>query len=99
MCLGKNSETLGDSYFQEIVIKNTESQGLLVVTIDGKLNFEEPIITICQTKRKKLNDLTRLSYPYQLRLILNPFIKSVFNYCLFIWMFSSRRADNQVNPF
>ena len=74
MCLGNYSENIGDFYSQGTAIKNTNSQKLLGVITDQKLNFEEHIKTICQTAGKKLNALTRLSYlivPYQLRLILN----------------------------
>ena len=100
MCLGKNSEAIGNFNFQGTVIKKIDSQKLLGVTIDHKLKFEEHIKNICQTAGKKLNALTRLYYlisPYQLRLVLNSFIKGQFNYCPLIWMFSSKKSNNLVN--
>ena len=47
MCLGKNPETTGNFYFQGIVIKTTDSQKLVRVIIDLKLNFWEHMKTIC----------------------------------------------------
>ena len=87
MCLWKNFEIIGDFYLLVIAIKKTDSQKLPGVIIDQKLNFEEHKKTICQMTGKKLNALTRLSYliaPYQLKLILKPFINSFMTQAVII---------------
>ena len=80
--------------------RKIDSQKLLGVVIDHKLNFEERIKTIAQTVGKKLNALTTLSClvaPYQLKLIFNLCIKGKFHYYPLIQMFSLIRANNPVN--
>ena len=58
MCLGKNSETIGDFYFHRTKIKKTNSQKILSVIIDHKLNFKEHIKTIhCEKYRNLPNFL------------------------------------------
>ena len=49
---------------------------------------------------KKLGVLNRISSlldPEKERLLFNAVIKSHFNYCPLIWMFSSRRSNNLIN--
>ena len=53
-----------------------------------------------QKSRQKLGVLNRISSlldPEKKRLVFNAVIKSHFNYCPLIWMFSSRRSNNLIN--
>ena len=43
------------------IIKNSESEKLLGVTIDYKLNFEEHLTKVCDKASQKLNALARIS--------------------------------------
>ena len=44
-----------------------------------------------------LNRISSLLDPEKERLVFNAVIKSHFNYCPLIWMFSSRRSNNLIN--
>ena len=44
-----------------------------------------------------LNRISSLLDPEKKRLVFNAVIKSHFNYCPLIWMFSSRRSNNLIN--
>ena len=52
---------------------------------------------MCKKAAQKLGVLNRISSlldPEKKRLVFNAVIKSHFNYCPLIWMFSSRRSNN-----
>ena len=55
---------------------------------------------MCKKAAQKLGVLNRISSlldPEKKRLVFNAVIKSHFNYCPLIWMFSSRRSNNLIN--
>ena len=61
------------------------------VIIDNKLDFTEHLNTVCKKANLKLHALNRISRflsPEQHVLIINAYIKSLFNYCPLIWKFS-----------
>ena len=73
---------------------------LLGVTIDNKLDFSEHIELLLKKGSQKLHALARISkYVSQekLKLIMNTFVKSQFNYCPLLWMFHSRTLNNRIN--
>ena len=82
------------------VIRSSNPKKLLGVTFDNKLKFEKHIITICQTANRNLNALARLT-PYmelgKIRVLMNAFFNSEFNYSPAIWMCHSRALNNKIN--
>ena len=82
------------------IIKNSESEKLLVVTIDYKLNFEEHLSKVCDKVSQKLNALARISSYMninQRKRIMRAFISSQFGYCPLVWFFCSRKINNRIN--
>ena len=66
------------------IIKNSESEKLLGVTIDYELNFEEHLTKVCDKASQKLNALARISSYMninQRKRIMRAFISSQFGYC------------------
>ena len=82
------------------IIKCSDNEKLLGVTIDNKLKFEKHINNICGKASQKLNALARVSSYMDLpkrRLIMKAFINSQFGYCPLIWMNHSRTLNNRIN--
>ena len=69
---------------KNITTKSSASEKLLRVIIDNKLDFTEHLNTVCKKANLKLHTLNRIPWflsPEQHVLIINAYIKSVFNYC------------------
>ena len=99
MTLGIKND-LPDSTYNNSIIKNCASEKLLGVIIDNKLDFKEHLTKVCKNANLKLNALYRISAymsPDQHLLIINSYIKSLFNYCPLIWMFCNRQEINKIN--
>ena len=82
------------------IIKNSESEKLLVVTIDYKLNVGEHLSKLCDKARQKLNTLARISSYMninQRKCVMRAFISSQFGYYPLIWFFCSRKFNNCMN--
>ena len=82
------------------IIKNSESEKLLGVMIDYKLNFEEHLSKVCDKANQKLNALARISSYMninQRKRIMRAFISSQFGYCPLVWFFCSRKINNRMN--
>ena len=82
------------------IVKSSDNEKLLGVTIDNKLKFEKHVNNICDKASQKLNALARMSSYMDLhkrRLIMKAFINSQFGYCLLIWMSHSRTLNNRIN--
>ena len=80
------------------IIKNSEK--LLGVTIDYKLNFEEHLSKVCDKTGQKLNALARISSYMninQRKRIMRAFISSQFGYCPLVWFFCSWIINNRIN--
>ena len=89
MTLG-TPNTLPNFKCKNITIKNSASEKLLGVIIDNKLDFTEHLNTVCKKANlmlHALNRISRFSSPEQHVLIINAYIKSLFNYCPLVWMF------------
>ena len=83
-----------------VVIKTTNTEKLLGVTIDGKLSFQEHINGMCTKASQKLNALSRLSSYMSLekrRVIMKAFVTSHFAYCPLVWMLHNRTLNNKIN--
>eukprot|EP00794_Sanderia_malayensis_P015566 gene15566-17143_t len=84
----------------DVQIKESESETLLGVILDKKLNFKKHVEAICTRANQKLHALRRLSVymsPAQLKIIMESFIKSQFSYCPLIWMFVDRGVNKKIN--
>ena len=81
-------------------IWESKKQKLLGVEIDRTLSFDEHIASLCRKAGKKLSVLARLSNficTNKKRVLMKAFTESQFDYCLLIWMFHSRGANNKIN--
>ena len=99
MALG-TPNTLPNFKCKNITIKNSASEKLLGVIIDNKLNATEHLNTVCQKANLKLHALNRIYRflsPEKHVLIINAYIKSLFNYYPLVWMFSYRRIMYKMN--
>ena len=82
------------------IIKNSESEKRLGITIDYQLNFEEHLSKVCDKASQKLNVLARISSYMninQRKRIMRAFISSQFEYCPLVWFFCSRKINNRMN--
>ena len=87
---------------KNITIKNSVSEKLLGVIIDNTLDFMEHLNTLCKKANLKLhasNRISRFLSPEQYVLIINAYIKSLFNYCPLVWMFCYRGIMHNMNKF
>ena len=84
----------------ETKIRNSNSKKLQGVAFDNKLKFEKQIITFCQRTNRKLNALARMTSYVELgkiRIFMNAFFNSQFNYCPIMWMCHSRALNSKIN--
>ena len=82
------------------VIKNSDSEKLLGITIDSNVTFEEHINTLCQKASEKLHALSRISQnlsEHKKWILFKTVIMPQFNYCPLIWMCHSRGLNNKIN--
>ena len=92
--------TLPNFKCNNITIKDSTSEKLLGVIIDDKLDFTEHHNTVCQKRNLNLHALNRIFRffsPEQHVLVINAYIKSLFNYCPLVWMFYYRRIMHKMN--
>ena len=82
----------------ESVIKSSNSEKLLGITIDSDFTFEEHINTLCRKATQKLHTLSRVSQylsQHKKRTLFKTM--SQFNYCPLVWMCHSRGLNNKIN--
>ena len=76
------------------ILEKTNSQKLLGVTIDRKLNFKEHVTNLSDKASKKIQALARI-FPYipqtQKRLLMNAYFMSL------VWMNLSRTLNNRIS--
>ena len=80
-------------------IRSTSSVKLLRVHIDDKLNFNEHINKIYKSAGNELNALIRLKLFLGLKekeVLVNSFIYSNLNHCLFVWMLSHKKSLDKI---
>ena len=76
--------TLPSFKCKNIRIKNSASENLLGIIIDNKLDFTERLNTVCKKANLKLHALNRISRFLSIDqhvIIINAYIRSLFNYC------------------
>ena len=81
-------------------ISESESEKLLGVTLDSKLNFNVHVNQLCMKASQKLYALARVSNymdTEKLKLIMRSFIMSHFSYCPLIWIFRDRFTNSGIN--
>ena len=81
----RTPNTLPNFKCDNITIKNSVSKKLLGVIIDNNRDFRANL------KLHALNRISRFLSPEQHVLIINAYVKSLFNYCPLVWMFCYRR--------
>ena len=81
-------------------IHNSCEVKLLGIVFDSSLKFDSHVSKLCKKANQKLHALHRVS-PYmnyqKRRAIMKSLITSQFSYCLLIWMFHSRGANERIN--
>ena len=81
-------------------LESSKLETVLRIHIDNKLNFENDIKSLCSKASRKLGALERISNPSDTpkkNFLFNSILKSQFSFCLFVWMFYSRRSNSLVN--
>ena len=81
-------------------ISNSNSEKILGVYVDNKLNFNTHINKLCKKASQKLHALARVSNFMSCKqrlIIMNAFIYSQFCYCPLIWMCHIRSNNNCIN--
>ena len=81
-------------------IENSEK--LLGVTIDAKLNFVKHIERIYAKARAKLKALARIAPSMNIKkkkALMKAFFMGQFSYCPLTWLFHSRKLNNRINQF
>ena len=99
MALGTPT-TLANFKCKNITIKKSVSEKLLGVITANKLDFTEHLNTVCKKAYLKLHTLNKISRflsPQHHALIINAYIKSLFNHCPLVWMFCYRRTIHKMN--
>ena len=83
-------------------ILNSESEKILGVTIDSKLNFNNHLPKILKIANQKVHVLARIT-PYmsipKTKLLMNSFFISQFNCCPLVWICHSRLINYMKNTF
>ena len=85
---------------ENYVIKSSDVEELLEITIHSNLNFSEHILFLCEKANCKLHVLFRFSKYMILnkrRILMIPFIISQFNYFPLIWMIHKRGLNHKIN--
>ena len=82
------------------MIKYSQKEILLGINLDSELKFEDHVNFTCKKASQKLYALARIA-PFmdlkQRRNIMKAFFEFQFGYCPLIWMFHSRRLNNEIN--
>ena len=82
------------------LIKESDEEKLLGVTLDKTLNFKTHVNNLCKKASQKLHALARVSRYMdkpQLELTMTSFVMSHFSYCPLVWMFHDRKSNNKIN--
>ena len=85
---------------RDYIIKNSDHEKLLGVTVDANLNFNCHLENILKKASKKVYVLARIP-PYmsitKRKLLMNSLFTSQFNYCPLTWMCHSRTMNIKIN--
>ena len=83
-----------------LIIKTSKFEKLLVIKIDHFLTFNEHVSKLCKKASQKLHSIARISSylnKNKLRLIMNALFSSQFGYCSLTCIFHNRRHNNEIN--
>ena len=87
---------------KDYIIKNSDNEKVLGVTVDTNLNFNCHLENKLKKESKKVQALARntpyMSVPKR-KLLMNYFFTSQLNYCPLTWMCHSRTINNKINRF
>ena len=70
-------------------ITNSKNEKLLGVKFDHKLSFDDHISELCKKASRKIHALSRVASYMNISkrcILMNPFFKSKFSNCPFVWM-------------
>ena len=87
---------------KDYVIKNSDNEKLLGVSVDTNLNLTCHLENILKRGSKKVHALARITSYLSIpkgKLLMNSFFTSQFNYCPLTWMCHSRTMKNKINRF
>ena len=90
----------GNIQISNTTISCSRSQKRLGIVFDNKMKFDEHIENISRKANRKLDALARVTNYMELpkkRILINAFLKVLFNYCPVIWMFHYRFLNNKIN--
>ena len=80
-------------------IDSSKAEGLLGITIDNELKFDDHVNHLSKKASLKLNAPARIA-PFmnvsKNRIIVKSFIEPQFGYCPLVWMFRSRGLNNNI---
>ena len=82
------------------IVKSSNLQKLLGVTIDSNFTSEQHINSLCRKSSQKLHALSRIAQylsQNKKRILFKTFVTSQFNYCPLVWMCHSRTLNNRIN--
>ena len=87
----------GDDPTHKIILNNNEiansnEEKLLGSLLDGELNFDSLIKSLCRKVGQNVSACARINHhltPDQKLLLLNSRVQFQFSYCPLIWMFTS----------
>ena len=81
------------------VVEVASSVKLLGIHIDNQLSLNQHISNVCKSASKQLNALVRLKCILgfeEIKILINSFILSNFNYCPLVWSISTATSLNKV---
>ena len=84
----------------EKILHTKAEQKRLGIIVDKDLNFQSHTKSIIKTANQKLSALIRVTpfmTDFNKKVIFNSFFKGQFNYCLLLWMFSTRKVNHKIN--
>ena len=94
------SDTSGtDISLSDKNIKSEKTVKLLGIKLDNKLNFDAHISDLCKKAATQLNVMKRLKQFNgfeERKNLVQSFVYSYFNYCPFVWHFSSAKSLQKV---
>ena len=85
-----SSNTQREIRFANALIASSQSEKLLVITLDSELKFDEHINKIYNIVNKELNSLNCIGSHMSLdkrKILLRASIQSQFDYCPLMWIF------------
>ena len=100
MIFGEKSEQV-KTHIGEAVAEESDEGTLLGITLNTKLSFKIHVELLCIKAIQKLHALSSRISTFidikKIKLPMNTFVLSHFNYCPLIWIFHDRKIDSKIN--